>query len=223
VWDSITLDAVLIDTVRETSARDLKLIKELGLNVLYTVDTHVHADHVTSAGPLHDELNKGKTDASDKCKIVLSKHSNAPADLHVDQGSKLQFGTRYLKVRATPGHTDGCISLVMDDHSTVFTGDAMLIRSCGRTDFQQGSPKTLYHSYFTQLFTLPDSCVVYPGHDYDGQTSSTIGEEKKYNDSVFFTQTEAAFVQMMSGLKLNPPKQLDVAVPANMRNGYPVA
>jgi glyoxylase-like metal-dependent hydrolase (beta-lactamase superfamily II) len=223
VWDSATFDAVVIDSVRETSARDLKLIKELGLRVLYTVDTHVHADHVTNAGPMHDELNLSLNDAGHKCQIVLSKHSNAPADMHVELGSKIHFGSRYLEVRPTPGHTDGCISLVLDDHSAVFTGDAMLIRGCGRTDFQQGNSRTLYNSIFTQIYTLPDSCVVYPGHDYTGQTSSTVGEEKQHNVRLFATQTEAGFVELMANLKLQPPKQIDIAVPANMRNGYPIA
>ena len=167
---------------------------------------------------MRDALNLKQ--GSGSCQIVLSAKCGAPADVLVTTGSELKFGSRHLQVRLTPGHTDGCMSLVLDDQSAVFTGDTLLIRGCGRTDFQQGDPARLFQSVREHLFSLPDSAIVYPGHDYNGVISSTIFEEKNFNDDLSLKQTEAAFVNMMQSLQLQPPKQLHIAVPLNMQNGY---
>jgi rhodanese-related sulfurtransferase len=137
----------------------------------------------------------------------------------VDDGSRLRFGSIELEVRATPGHTDGCVTYVTSDHKDAFTGDALLIRGTGRTDFQQGSPQRLYRSVHDKIFTLPDDTVIWPGHDYRGLTHSTVGEEKRHNPRVGDGKTEAEFVEIMNNLKLPPPKKIDVAVPANLRCG----
>lgn len=204
-------EAVLIDPVKETVERDVALLSELGLKLRYVLETHVHADHVTGAG----ELRK-RTGAQ----TVVSKHGGAPcADVLVDEGDSIRFGRFALEVRATPGHTDGCVSYVTDDHQRVFTGDALLIRGCGRTDFQQGDSRKLFASVHGRIFTLPESCAIYPGHDYQGRTASSVSEEKRFNPRLGGGKTEAEFVEIMQNLKLAPPKQIAVAVPANQRCG----
>lgn len=152
---------------------------------------------------------------------MISKASKAKADIHVEPGDRIVFGARYLEVRATPGHTEGCVSYVADDDSFVLTGDALLIQGCGRTDFQGGSAETLYESVWSQLFNLPDSTVVYPAHDYKGRLSSTIGAEKETNPRLGKDKTKDEFVEIMANLNLSYPKKIDVAVPANMRCGVP--
>jgi glyoxylase-like metal-dependent hydrolase (beta-lactamase superfamily II) len=143
------------------------------------------------------------------------------ADVQLREGDTVAFGSRFLRVLSTPGHTDGCLSFVLDDDSRVFTGDALLIRMCGRTDFQQGSPATLFSSVRDKLFKLPDACTVYPAHDYSGLTSSSIGEEKASNPRLALDKTFEAFNDIMN--QPRPlPKQIDVAVPANMRCGEPI-
>ncbi|KAJ0066616.1 hypothetical protein NL108_015643, partial [Boleophthalmus pectinirostris] len=156
--DTDTKEAVLIDPVLETLGRDVKLIEELGLKLKMGVNTHCHADHVTSTGQMKKQLVDMKS--------VICVHSGAKADIHVKEGDKISFGRHSLEVRETPGHTDGCMTLVTGDQSMAFTGDALLIRGCGRTDFQQGCSKKLYNSIHGKIFTLPDSCLVYPAHDY---------------------------------------------------------
>lgn len=213
--DDITREAVLIDSVFERHVRDTALLRELGLRLLYTIDTHCHADHVTGAWLMKEERQS---------KVLLSgAYGAANVDIELKQGDVIRFGAQSLKVRATPGHTDGCISLVTPDHAMVFTGDALLVRGAGRTDFQQGDAHKLYESIRTQLFSLPDECIVYPAHDYDGRTSSTIGEERKFNPRIGGGAREEDFVGYMQNLALPHPKQLDVAVPANMRSGKPDA
>jgi sulfur dioxygenase len=145
--------------------------------------------------------------------------SGAKADILVEAGDRICFGNRYVEVRATPGHTAGCLSYVSDDQSFVLTGDALLIQGCGRTDFQGGSATTLYESVHSQLFTLPEDCTVYPAHDYMGRVSSTIGMEKKTNPRL--SKPFEEFVEIMTNLSLSYPKKIDVAVPANMRCGVP--
>ncbi|MBV1918391.1 MAG: MBL fold metallo-hydrolase, partial [Sphingomonadaceae bacterium] len=158
--DRTSREAILIDPVFEQVARDVALIKELGLKLTITVDTHVHADHVTGAWLLSQRL---------KSRIAISKRSGARgAALLFDEGDRLSFGNRHLTVMATPGHTAGCSTLVMDDQSMAFTGDCLLIRGCGRTDFQQGDPAEMYRSVHDRIFALPDDCLLYPGHDYRG-------------------------------------------------------
>lgn len=204
--DQETKDAVLIDPVLETIDRDLKLIHELGLNLKVAVNTHCHADHITSTGLMKKRLVGLKS--------AISKFSGASADIQLSEGDKISFGKHYLIVRETPGHTDGCVSLVMKDQSMVFTGDALLIRGCGRTDFQQGCPKKLYASIHQKIFSLPDQCLVYPAHDYLGQTASTVAEERQFNPRL--TKSLDEFVHIMNNLNLPKPKKIDISVPANL-------
>ncbi|XP_030605056.1 persulfide dioxygenase ETHE1, mitochondrial-like [Archocentrus centrarchus] len=204
--DTETKEAVLIDPVLETIERDLKLIKELGLNLTVAVNTHCHADHITSTGLMKQRVAGLKS--------AISKFSGACADIHLKEGDKITFGRHCLTVRETPGHTDGCITLVTGDQSMAFTGDALLIRGCGRTDFQQGCPKKLYQSIHGKIFTLPDECLIYPAHDYLGQTASTVGEERKFNPRL--TKGIEGFVEIMNNLNLPKPKKIDISVPANL-------
>ncbi|XP_068615280.1 persulfide dioxygenase ETHE1, mitochondrial [Brachionichthys hirsutus] len=204
--DTDTGDAILIDPVLETADRDLKLIRELGLNLKVAVNTHCHADHVTSTGLLKKRLVGLKS--------AISKLSGATADILLAEGDEIAFGKHHLKVRETPGHTDGCVALVLRDQRMVFTGDALLIRGCGRTDFQQGCAKKLYNSVHQKILTLPDRCLVYPAHDYLGQTVSTVGEEREFNPRL--TKSLEEFVVLMNNLNLPKPKKIDIAVPANL-------
>lgn len=143
------------------------------------------------------------------------------ADLLLDHGDRIAFGTRHLDVLATPGHTEGCITLVLDDRSMVFTGDALLIRGAGRCDFQHGNAHTLYRSIVQNILTLPDECLVLPAHDYVGRTASSVGEERTYNPRIGGGANERDFVGFMENLELPHPKQIDVALPANLRSGQP--
>ncbi|HMV68700.1 MAG TPA: MBL fold metallo-hydrolase [Myxococcota bacterium] len=204
-----TREAVLIDPVVEEVDRYVQLLDELGLKLRYTLETHVHADHVTAASKLRERLGSRsvvKRDAGASC-----------TDVPVDHGDVVEVGDLRFEVRATPGHTDGCVSYVMADR--VFTGDTLLIGGCGRTDFQQGSSERLYDSVTRQLFTLPPDTLVYPGHDYKGRTVSTIAEEKAMNARLGGGKTLEQFVQIMADLKLAYPKQIDRALPANLQCG----
>src|SRR3990170_5570811 len=168
--DPATRQALLIDPVFEQARRDAALIEELGLKLAWTLETHVHADHVTGAWLLRERLGS---------RIAIGAASGAEgADRYVEPGERVEFGRRHVEARATPGHTSGCLTYVLDDRSMAFTGDAVLIRGCGRTDFQQGSARTLYRSVREQVYSLPDDCLLYPAHDYRGLTASSVGEEK---------------------------------------------
>jgi glyoxylase-like metal-dependent hydrolase (beta-lactamase superfamily II)/rhodanese-related sulfurtransferase len=213
LFDEATRQALLIDCVYEQHERDLALIRELELDLLACLDTHCHADHVTGAWLVKNAL---------RCDYMASRHSGiAPLDRGLVEGDEVRFGSRALAVIETPGHTDGCISLLLDDKSMVFTGDSLLIRGCGRTDFQQGSAHRLYHSIRHKLFALPDDCVVYPAHDYSGRMSSSIGEEKRLNPRIGGAANEEDFVGFMENMQLPHPKKLDIAVPANLQAGQP--
>lgn len=205
--------ALLIDTVYERHERDQSLIRELDLELLACIDTHCHADHVTGSWLLKESLGSQI--------LACGKSGIDGLDRTLAQGDRVSFGDHYLLVLETPGHTAGCISLVTDDRHRVFTGDCLLIRGCGRTDFQQGSANRLYHSITEQLFSLPDDCIVYPGHDYAGRTASTIGEEKRLNPRVGGEANEADFVGYMENMLLPHPKQMAIAVPANLKSGEP--
>jgi sulfur dioxygenase len=213
LWDAATKDAILVDPVDVQVDRDLEAVKELDLNLVYGVNTHAHADHITGTHLLKQRVPQMKS--------VIAKSSGAMADLHVAGGDRIVFGRRFISARATPGHTNGCLSYVADDESFVLTGDALLIQGCGRTDFQGGSAETLYDSIHTKLFTLPSECVVYPAHDYKGRTSSTIGSEKETNPRLGTGKTKEEFAEIMKNLNLDYPKKIDVAVPANLRCGVP--
>jgi glyoxylase-like metal-dependent hydrolase (beta-lactamase superfamily II)/rhodanese-related sulfurtransferase len=211
--DEPTREAIFIDSVFEQHARDASLLHELGLKLLCTLDTHCHADHVTGAWLMKAALGS---------QIGMSPVYGATnVDLPLGHGDVVRFGAHALEVRATPGHTDGCLSFVTADRAMVFTGDALMVRSAGRTDFQQGDSSRLFRSIREQLFSLPDACVVYPGHDYEGRTSSTIGEERRFNARIGGDAREEDFVGYMRNLALPHPKQIAVAVPANMRAGQP--
>jgi len=211
--DEETRDAVLIDPVFENSVRDLALVEELGLTLKIDIETHAHADHITSAW-----LLKQKTGCLIASAAVIGANH---VDMPLYDGQRIAVGDIGLKVMATPGHTNGCISLVTDDERMVFTGDALLIRGCGRSDFQEGSAHTLYHSITKVLFSLPDDCIVYPAHDYNGRLQSTIGEERKFNARAGGGASERDFVEYMHAMKLPHPRKIDEAVPANLRSGCP--
>ena len=208
VFDPESRAATLIDPVLECVERDLALIDELGLDLVYIAETHVHADHVTAAGVIRERTG-ART-------VVSARAQVACADIGVDHGDRLGFGNLEIRVIATPGHTAGCVSYLIGD--AVFTGDALLVRGCGRTDFQEGHPETLYRSITERLFELPDETTVYPGHDYKGRTSSTIGEEKRFNPRLT-GKTSDEFCEIMNGLNLAPPARIAVAVPANRACG----
>jgi glyoxylase-like metal-dependent hydrolase (beta-lactamase superfamily II)/rhodanese-related sulfurtransferase len=180
-------EALLIDPVFEQARRDGALVRELGLRLLFTLETHIHADHVTGAWLLKQRVGS---------RIALSAAGGA-----------------------TPGHTSGCVTYVLDDLTMAFTGDCLLIRGCGRTDFQQGDARRLYRSVHEQIFSLPPTCLVYPGHDYRGLTASSVGEEIRFNPRLGGTVGVEDFAGHMAHLNLPHPKQIDVAVPANLNCG----
>ncbi|NJL45943.1 MAG: MBL fold metallo-hydrolase, partial [Leptolyngbyaceae cyanobacterium SM2_3_12] len=213
--DPESREAVLIDPVFEQHLRDLALVEELGLKLLYTLDTHCHADHVTGAWLMQQAVGS---------KIALSGRYGdmvTGADVLLDHGDQVKFGPRYLEVRATPGHTDGCVTYVLDDQTMAFTGDCLLIRSAGRCDFQQGNAATMYDSITEQIFTLPENCVIWPAHDYSGRTSSTVSEEKQFNPRIGGQADARDFIGYMENLGLPHPKKIDIAIPANCRCGRP--
>ena len=209
IADAETKEAAIIDPVIETVERDIKLIKELGVNLKYVLDTHIHADHITAASELRERLGV-KTGVSEMAKVDC-------VDIPLKDGDVLKLGKKEIKVISTPGHTDTCLSYVFE--GMVFTGDALLIRGNGRTDFQQGSSEKLFKSVTEKLFKLDPETKVYPAHDYRGQTSSSIDMEKKYNPRLGAGKTLQDFIKTMSELKLANPKKIHEAVPANMACG----
>ena len=205
-----TNDAVFIDPVDAHAERDLALIRREDARLKFILETHAHADHITSAGRLR-ELTGAKAAAPIGCGI-------APADIQLFDGDQIRFGGDIIKVIHTPGHTAGSVSYLWRDN--VFTGDSLLIGGCGRTDFQSGDAGALYDSITQRLFSLPDDTVVYPAHDYHGQTWSTIGREKRHNPRLAGKSREQ-FIEIMNHLQLPRPELMDVAVPANQRLGLP--
>lgn len=203
--------AVIIDPVDHHCERDLRHLERLGLELVYVLETHAHADHITSAGRLR-ELTGAKAAVPGGCGI-------APAEVQLNDGDVVRFGdAEEIKVLHTPGHTAGSMSYVW--RGNVFTGDTLLIDGCGRTDFQSGSSDALYDSVNTKLFTLPDETRMWPGHDYKGQAVSTIGWEKRHNARLA-NRSRDDFRKLMSELNLPKPKMMDVAVPANQSLGLP--
>ena len=200
--------AALIDPVFEQFRRDATLIEELELELRWAIETHVHADHVTAQGLLKQRF--GAT-------TVVSERAGAVcADKLVKHGDRIGIGRYELEVRETPGHTGGCVTYVCHAPRLAFTGDALLIRGCGRTDFQQGDAATLYRSVHEQIFSLPDDTVIYPAHDYKGRTLSTVSEEKRLNPRLGASKSPGQFVELMNGLDLSLPKKMELAVPANL-------
>ena len=201
-------EALIIDPVLERVDRYLQLVRELDLRLVKAVDTHLHADHVTGLGELRDRT---------RCITVMGEHSRADVvSMRVAEGDCIEIEGLRLDVLYTPGHTDDSYSFLLADR--VFTGDTLLIRGTGRTDFQNGDPRAQYDSIFNKLMKLPDETLVYPAHDYKGETVSTIGEEKFFNPRLKVKSVDE-YVDLMNNLKLPNPKMMDVAVPANMHVG----
>lgn len=217
IADPKTKTAVLVDPVLEQMERDLQLLTELELTLLYCLETHLHADHITSTGKLREVAG---------CLGIVPVGAKAAcADRYIIDGEILQLGTISIQAIATPGHTDSHVSYRING-DRVLTGDALFIRGCGRTDFQGGDAGTLYDSVIQRLFTLSDETLVYPGHDYRGLTVSTIGEEKRWNprfagrDSLHNRfASRNSFIELMKNLKLADPKKMMEAIPANQNCG----
>jgi sulfur dioxygenase len=201
-------EALIIDPVLEKVDRYLQLVRELDLKLVKAVDTHMHADHITGLGALRDKT---------RCTTVMGEQTKADVvSIRLTDGDKLTIEGLSLDAIYTPGHTDDSYSFVMPDR--VFTGDTLLIRGTGRTDFQNGDPRQQYESIFGRLLKLPETTLVYPAHDYKGDTVSTIGEERAYNPRLQVKSVDD-YVVLMNNLKLSNPKMMDVAVPANMKVG----
>src|SRR6185436_18761946 len=207
IGDDASRQAALIDPVREQLERDLKLLGELQLELRYVLDTHVHADHVTAAGALRERTG---------AQTVGGPGGAACSDVKAREGDTLRLGALEIRVLDTPGHTADSLSFVIGDR--VFTGDALLIRGTGRTDFQNGDAGALYDAITQKLFHLPDATRVYPGHDYRGHSESRIGEEKLYNPRLA-GKSRAEFIELMAQLQLPRPARIDEAVPANRACG----
>ncbi|HIK56931.1 MAG TPA: MBL fold metallo-hydrolase [Synechococcales cyanobacterium M55_K2018_004] len=209
VADPETREAVLVDSVLEQVERDRQLLNELGLTLKYCLETHIHADHITGTAQLREATG---------CAGVVPENAQAAcADRFIRDGEVLQVGSVTIQAIATPGHTDSHMAYLVNG-THLLTGDALFIRGCGRTDFQSGNAGQLYDSVTQRLFTLPDSTLVYPGHDYRGHTVSTIGEEKRWNPR-FVGRDRDNFIQFMGSLNLPNPQKIMEAVPANERCG----
>jgi len=201
-------EALILDPVLEKADRYCKLLQELNLRLVKAVDTHLHADHVTGLGELRDRT---------QCITIMGEQSKADVvSMRVSDGDKVTIEGLALDVMYTPGHTDDSYSYLMGDR--VFTGDTLLIRGTGRTDFQNGSARAQYDSIFNRLLKLPEETLVFPAHDYKGDTVSTIGEEKRYNPRLQVKSIDE-YVELMGNLNLPNPKLMDVVIPANMHVG----
>ncbi|MCB1850069.1 MAG: MBL fold metallo-hydrolase [Gammaproteobacteria bacterium] len=204
-------EALIIDPVLDRADQYLQLIRELDLKLVLAADTHIHADHVTAIGKLR---------ATADCATALGEQSGAECvSLRIREGEILKAGNVFVEAIYTPGHTDDSYSFVMDDR--VFTGDTLLIRGTGRTDFQNGDAGAQYDSLFNRLLKLPEETLVYPAHDYEGRTCSSIGEEKRHNPRLQVSSRQE-YIERMNALRLEPPRMIDVAVPANRRCGLGV-
>lgn len=207
--DSDTGEGAIIDGVLGTFERDMQIINELGVELLYAIETHAHADHITSAGKIREITG---------AKLVYGEISGIEAiDIPLKDGDCIPLGHYEIKAISTPGHTNGCTSYFCN--GMLFSGDTLLIRGCGRTDFQFGDPGHLYDSITQKLFVLSDDTIIYPGHDYNGRTTSTIGEEKIWNPRLGGARSRQEFVDLMNNLNLDMPKRINEAVPANMSVG----
>lgn len=208
-----TRQAALVDPVRETVERDLELIQALGLTLAFTIETHVHADHITAAARLRS-LTGSKV-------VYPAADAITGADLAISEAEPLDIGTVRLQPLFTPGHTAAhhCYLTRAGDCIRVLTGDALLIDGCGRTDFQGGDPELLYRSIHEKIFTLPDDSLIYPGHDYHHRHVSTVAQERERNPRLGAGKTLEEFVEIMGGLNLPYPRKMDEAVPANQRCG----
>lgn len=209
--DERTREALLIDPVLDQIERDATLLQELDLRLGWTLETHVHADHVTASGRLRERLGS---------KVGVGARAGVHnADRALNDGDRLRVGDLNLDVRATPGHTAGCVTYLCPEACLAFTGDALLIRGCGRTDFQEGDAATLFRSVRERIFALPAATFLFPGHDYKGRTVTTVAEEKRFNPRLGLDRSLEEFLALMAGLDLAPPRRIDVAVPANLASG----
>ncbi len=205
-------EALIIDPVLENVSQYLQQIRELDLKLVMAVDTHVHADHISGSAKLRD---------SARCMYAMGRETRAECLTHrFKDNDTLVFGNMTMRAIYTPGHTDDSYCFVMNDR--VFTGDTLLIRGTGRTDFQNGDPGAQYDSIFNRLLTLPDETLVYPAHDYAGRTSSSIIEEKHFNPRLLVNSRDE-YIDQMNALQLDPPAKIDIAVPANISCQYPRA
>ncbi|HQS38376.1 MAG TPA: MBL fold metallo-hydrolase, partial [Methylotenera sp.] len=208
--DEQSRQAVLIDPVTDNIDEYLDFLRHAELNLVYSLETHVHADHITGGGKLK-ALTTAKTAVSNACGAET-------ADIQLQDHDEIEFGAEKIKVIATPGHTPGSLSFLWRDR--LFTGDSLLINGCGRTDFQGGDAGKLYDAITTRLFSLAPETLVYPGHDYNGRRVSSIAQEKLINPRLA-NKTKAEFVHLMENLNLPKPKLIDIAVPANRKCGVP--
>lgn len=205
-------EALLIDPVLDNIAQYVRLIDELDLKLVKAVDTHIHADHITALGALREQTG---------CATAMGATTRSECvSVHFQEGEKLSADNLHLDVIYTPGHTDDSYSFLLPDR--VFTGDTLLIRGTGRTDFQNGDPAAQYDSLFNKLLRLPEDILVYPAHDYHGMTVSTIGEERHHNPRLQVSDMQA-YVELMNGLELDAPRMMGIAIPANRACGLPDA
>ncbi|BDA68154.1 beta-lactamase domain-containing protein [Calothrix sp. PCC 7716] len=209
IADTVSKEAILVDPVLERVERDCQLLKELGLTLKYCLETHIHADHITGTAKLRK--------VTDCLGIVPENAQAVCADKFIKDGEVLELGSVKVEAITTPGHTDSHMAYLVNG-TNLLTGDSLLIRGCGRTDFQGGSALRMYESIMQRLLTLPDETLVYPGHDYRGNTVSTIGEEKQWNPR-FVGRTQSEFIELMANLNLPDPKKIMEAVPANEKCG----
>lgn len=201
-------EAIIIDPVREQLERDLASLAEYGLNLVFILETHVHADHVTGAQALRERTG-AKTVISQLCAVQC-------ADRTIQDGDSIIFGKQLIRIMATPGHTPGSVSYHW--HDRLFTGDTLLIGGCGRTDLQRGDAGTLYDSVTQKIFALPGETLIYPGHDYNGRCVSCVAQEKQSNPR-FLGKTRDEFIQLMGNLNLPAPERMEDTIPANLRCG----
>ena len=209
LWDADTLDAALIDPVRSMVGRDIQLIRELGLSLRYTLETHIHADHITGSGMLRS--------AMDSIVLVHENCRSKCPDVLLKDGDRIPLGKGRINVIHTPGHTDCDVSYTIP--GMAFTGNTLLIRSCGRTDYHSGDSGTLFDSITRRLFTLPGDTFVYPGHDYNGRAYSTIAEEKAYNPQLGNGTSRDRFISIMQNLQHEQPQSFRDALPSNLQCG----
>jgi len=211
--DAESGEGIVIDPVAEHVNRDLASARQLGVKLTMAVNTHCHADHLTGTRALKERVPGLRS--------AISKASGAKADVYLHPGETVEWaaGARSLTMLSTPGHTNGCFSFYDKAMGAVFTGDALLIAGCGRTDFQEGSAEVLYTSVHSQIFTLPAETIVYPAHDYKGRLRSSVGHEKATNPRL--TKSKGEYVELMRNLNLSYPKKIDLALPFNLRCGAP--